>query len=442
MEAGSAQTENTLQYAKSNSFLKCLMKGKKIRQSLVSFLNEAEIRKLSATNKKMNKCVKTVHKLEVTKENKQSDDKAEEAKEAAKKALEEHVTALLKKYGTTPGGKNHLKNTKHQTPSSATLPLHMLSPELFVGQPAGESESSPSPPTLSWLLLNPSEPSNLSLLSSLSPPLPAALLKDYSRQVYYNDCLGLFIILHRSIIDPRMEYYYKENIRIRDKEDKTLTQDPLLGSLHSEEYAHLLEEFSIDKFKGIPNGMMIRHKLLTEKMEKMSEENKQKDAFKDSEAIKKALQTQNTAFVLCEGGNFSIGVFDRKGKELIHKSDHKYVVRKKQGGRQIKKDQSKGISSMGSQIRRANEEKHQQNIEEILEEPEMKSLLEQSDNVFIHAPGDNTAILFDEGRSLFKYKRNQNFRSIGMSAKKANFQELVKIKDEVLSVTIVREDNE
>ena len=42
------------------------------------------------------------------------------------------------------------------------------------------------------------------------------------------------------------------------------------------------------------------------------------------------------------------------GKCKDHKSDHAYVCRKKAGGRQITKDKTKNISSMGSQIRRFN----------------------------------------------------------------------------------------
>ena len=52
--------------------------------------------------------------------------------------------------------------------------------------------------------------------------------------------------------------------------------------------------------------------------------------------------------MLCLGGNFSIGVFEGN-KCVFHKGDHKYVIRKKAGERQIAKDKGKVIGgSAGS----------------------------------------------------------------------------------------------
>lgn len=53
---------------------------------------------------------------------------------------------------------------------------------------------------------------------------------------------------------------------------------------------------------------------------------------------------------------------------LISESESKYVCRGKQGGRQLNADKSKTISSMGSQMRRANEKLLQESIEEIMHE--------------------------------------------------------------------------
>jgi len=52
------------------------------------------------------------------------------------------------------------------------------------------------------------------------------------------------------------------------------------------------------------------------------------------------------SIILCHGGYFAAGFFLRD-KILEHKSDHKYVVRKKAGQRQINKDKSKKIKSSG-----------------------------------------------------------------------------------------------
>jgi hypothetical protein len=48
--------------------------------------------------------------------------------------------------------------------------------------------------------------------------------------------------------------------------------------------------------------------------------------------------------ILCHGGYFACGFF-LKDKVIDHKSDHKYVVRKKAGQRQIAKDKSKKIKT-------------------------------------------------------------------------------------------------
>lgn len=37
--------------------------------------------------------------------------------------------------------------------------------------------------------------------------------------------------------------------------------------------------------------------------------------------------------IMSHGGNFTIAVFSREGKVIFNTSDHKYVIRKKQGGR-------------------------------------------------------------------------------------------------------------
>ena len=52
------------------------------------------------------------------------------------------------------------------------------------------------------------------------------------------------------------------------------------------------------------------------------------------------------SIILCHGGYFAAGFFLRD-KVIEHKSDHKYVVRKKAGQRQINKDKSKKIKTSG-----------------------------------------------------------------------------------------------
>lgn len=100
---------------------------------------------------------------------------------------------------------------------------------------------------------------------------------------------------------------------------------------------------------------------------------------------------------------FCIWIF-LKDQLIEHKSDHKYVVRKKAGVRQVIKDKSKNIKSIGAQMRRANEKKHQENIELILKLNEDNLI--KSDCIFISAPGFNKGILIGDNKPLSSYKKN------------------------------------
>ena len=112
--------------------------------------------------------------------------------------------------------------------------------------------------------------------------------------------------------------------------------------------------------------------------------------------------------------------FFLKDKEIEHKSDHKYVVRKKAGKRQIVKDKSKNIKSMGAQIRRANENKHKENIDLVLKVNQ--EYLDKCDCIFIQAPGINKSIFIGDNRPLDNYK-NKLF-NLPFNLPKANYTNL------------------
>ncbi len=126
------------------------------------------------------------------------------------------------------------------------------------------------------------------------------------------------------------------------------------------------------------------------------------------------------SIILCGGGYFSYGLF-LKDKEIEHKSDHKYVVRKKAGVRQVIKDKGKNIISMGAQIRRANEKKHQENIEMILKLNEDD--LNKCDCIFIQAPGFNKGILIGNNKPLSKYKKK--LFNLPFNLPKANYTNVI-----------------
>lgn len=90
--------------------------------------------------------------------------------------------------------------------------------------------------------------------------------------------------------------------------------------------------------------------------------------------------------ILCHGGKFCLQVY--KNEELIHnRSESKYVIRGKQGGRQANADKHKSIASLGSSMRRANEKLLEEYILNHMEEA--KPYIQRSAAIFLHAPGFN-----------------------------------------------------
>lgn len=132
-----------------------------------------------------------------------------------------------------------------------------------------------------------------------------------------------------------------------------------------------------------------------------------------------------------------MGIFE-KSRCILHKSDHKYVCRKKAGGRQLNKDKCSGtnIQSMGSEIRRHQEKLHQEKVSNILTEHFAE--LEKSDMIFLQAPGINRLLLISEDEVLFKLKHK--LRSVCLTAKKANYTEVERIYEAITKIYLVKFD--
>jgi len=136
--------------------------------------------------------------------------------------------------------------------------------------------------------------------------------------------------------------------------------------------------------------------------------------------------------ILCQGGKFWIAKIEND-KIVDHKSDTKYVARKKQGKRQANFDsKSSCMTSVGSQMRRNNERLHQEHIEETLNEYEAD--LKAADVIFLHAPGINKQFFIGHEKLLrdLRYK----VRSLRFNLKKANFSELEKAMKEIVELKI------
>lgn len=371
----------------NDGIVKVFLKQKKARKAIMEYLEPSDWSKLSQTCKKMKKVVLS-----------------EKENPVDANSFQFLIKKMLKKAEKKPDG-NYVKGS-----------LFDLDPNIIQ--------------RYKWVLLNPTEETNNRIAKDIGEVIPSKLVKDYAWFIYYCEELKKFLAVHRSIVDSSLEFFFKENERIRSKE--------IVEEDEHEKYAKVLEEFDVQKFSGVQHGMLIRHQLLTEKMKKIDEEISEKKQTADTDSLVQALNAKLMTYVLCQGGSFSVGVFDKE-KEVTHKSDHKYVIRKKQGKRQSTKDKGKSISSMGSQIRRANEVKHQENIGDILDG--IKEWLSNSDYVFIHAPGENASILFDEGKSLFEFKRKQHFKSLCQTTKKANYEQIKSIREHILKVYIITEDD-
>jgi hypothetical protein len=142
--------------------------------------------------------------------------------------------------------------------------------------------------------------------------------------------------------------------------------------------------------------------------------------------------------VLCHGGYFAAGFFLRD-QVIEHKSDHKYVTRKKAGQRQITKDKTKKVkTSIGALIRRDQEKKHQEKIEYILN---MNfEHLGKSDAIFLQAPGLNKTILIGENKKLSSFQKK--IINIPYNCQRANYTFMMEIFEKLSSVTLeIRDEN-
>ncbi|KEG14926.1 putative ankyrin repeat and zinc finger domain protein [Trypanosoma grayi] len=98
--------------------------------------------------------------------------------------------------------------------------------------------------------------------------------------------------------------------------------------------------------------------------------------------------------LMCHGGYFAGGVFV-DGKPVAHKAFQRYVVRKKQGGKQSSNEKEGGsYGSIGSQIRRAQEIKWRLEVRDIL--LKWRSYINAAAVVLYVAPGpQNRGVLTD-----------------------------------------------
>lgn len=181
-----------------------------------------------------------------------------------------------------------------------------------------------------------------------------------------------------------------------------------------------------------PASLRRRQKMI---LEAISAHKEQK--FQNFEPLKilKKTEIKLWVLILCHGGKFVIQVYENT-KCVFTRSDSKYVIRKKSGGRQLNCDRSKKImSSVGSQMRRENERLLQDHIEGFMDEA--AEYIKQADVIFLHAPGLNKQLFLAESAPLAE--QHHKIKSILFGNKKASYTEAVELVKKLTEVKIVLE---
>jgi len=127
-----------------------------------------------------------------------------------------------------------------------------------------------------------------------------------------------------------------------------MTDDEEVESSEENKYSFLAnEEFSAEGIDfSDPAALLKRQKAILEAIHK----HQNSEQFEPLRILSKKVGIW--VLILCHGGKFVLQVF-QGSKQILHRSDSKYVCRKKQGGRQLNKDKCANImSSVGSQMRR------------------------------------------------------------------------------------------
>lgn len=388
----------------SHDFTNFLVKQKEVRNDFLDFLDNETLLALSMTSKKIKKVIKLYEK----RRNKIFDETTFEGK----------LSKLIHKTKKKPK-KNIFKTS-----------LFNLDYEIMIDP-------------YDWLLLNDTEEENNSLIEDLKGIVPTNMLKDNERYVYYNSELKKYLMVHRSFVDPQFSLFYKNNAR--GQAFNSVAEDQSNDKVILEEADLDLANFNLDQ-----NSMLERHRLLVQKREKNKIKQKEETdpCNLARNQLKRAIETTHSSVILLKGGDFSI-VLKYRDQTIYHRGDHKYVIRKKQGGRQIIK--GKGMNSAGGQIRWNNELLHREAIKGVIADEvgvKLKKFLNQgtqakdmgklehndfiqmkiqqelisnqeqneqeydqikvgrwireSDWLFVHAPGENKIILFGDQASQLK----------------------------------------
>lgn len=231
-------------------------------------------------------------------------------------------------------------------------------------------------------------------------------------RIFYSPKANKFVSLYRCWVDQSLNFEDQETIE------------------EQKDYHLMIEKINYQNSFGTDDSksLFLKHKQLQEELRK-----KETVVIADEELTFPFISEawKKFAILMFHGGDFTFAVFENM-KEVMHVSDHKYIVRKKGGGKQSSKDGQKSIKSIGSQIRRENEKNLNINIENMIVENGV--LLQSCHLIFVYSPGMNilkiVSCIEKAGVSTKK------IRSIGLSSQKAKYAEIVNIFAKITKVIV------
>ncbi|OMJ28545.1 Protein vms-1 [Smittium culicis] len=146
------------------------------------------------------------------------------------------------------------------------------------------------------------------------------------------------------------------------------------------------------------------------------------------------------SILLLSGGHFAAGVFNNKtGKLIAHKTIHRYTTRKKQGKSQLSHDKAKNrvAKSAGAQIRRYNEQKLLDEVNETLNS--WKPYLLNSSRIFQSTSKASRRVFFGGQDSVLLYD-SPAIRICPIQIKRPTLDEVSKVYESLSSVFIRKVD--
>jgi hypothetical protein len=139
--------------------------------------------------------------------------------------------------------------------------------------------------------------------------------------------------------------------------------------------------------------------------------------------------------LLCHGGYFAGGVFVSH-KCVAHKTFRRYLTRKKQGNRQGNCDKHGGcMKSAGSQLRRYNEVKHRDEVQELLST--WHDYVSSASLIFMHAPGINRTMFFPTSQQELK-NFDERIKSVPMTTGRPSYAEVNRVWQALSTLQINR----